>query len=67
MTVLNFERQDKAGINNQGHYQLGSNCCIGCKADRPLNQEGMWCEGCKNFQNIHKDIVSYKENVNPKS
>ena len=46
-----FEKQETAGVNSTGHYQFSSNCCIGCKVDRPINAEGMWCEGCKNYQN----------------
>lgn len=45
-----FEKQRDAGGNSHGHYQFGSNCCIGCKVSRPLNAEGMWCEGCKNYK-----------------
>lgn len=45
-----FEKQEKAGFNSQGYYQFGSNCCIGCKADRPLNEKGDWCEICKNYK-----------------
>ena len=43
-------KQQKAGVNKHGHYQFGSNACIGCKVDRPLNEPGLWCEGCKNYQ-----------------
>ena len=47
---IHFEKQEKSGFNSNLHYQFGSNCCIGCKADRPLNEKGLWCEGCKNYQ-----------------
>lgn len=49
--VIEFEKQQKAGFNSKGNYQFGSNCCIGCKVDRPLDAIGEWCEGCKNYQN----------------
>lgn len=35
-----FEEQEKAGNNSKGYYQFGSNCCIGCKVDRPLSEKG---------------------------
>lgn len=47
--MLEFEKQEKAGFNSKGQYQFGSNSCIGCKADRPLKEKGMWCEICKNY------------------
>lgn len=48
--TIAFEKQEKAGFNSKGHYQFGSNCCIGCKADRPINVKGQWCEICINYQ-----------------
>jgi hypothetical protein len=47
---ITFEKQEESGVNNKGHYQFGSNCCIGCKRDRPLKEKGLWCEICKNYQ-----------------
>lgn len=54
---MKFDTQEKSGVNKFGHYQFGTNCCIACKVDRPLNAKGMWCDGCINYQNIHKDCV----------
>ena len=48
--MTRFEKQEKSGVNSFGHYQFGSNCCIGCKIDRPLSAKGNWCEGCINYQ-----------------
>lgn len=47
--------QQESGFNKYGHYQFGSNCCIGCKRDRPLNEKGEWCEVCKNYSNGSQD------------
>lgn len=46
--------QENSGVNRYGHYQFGSNCCIGCKRDRPLKEPGEWCEVCKNYQSNQK-------------
>jgi hypothetical protein len=46
---LVFEEQEKAGVNTKGNYQFGSNACVGCKKARPLKEEGMWCDGCMNY------------------
>lgn len=45
-----FEKQEESGFNSKDHYQFGSNCCIGCKRDRSLKEEGLWCQVCKNYQ-----------------
>ena len=49
-----FEKQEKAGYNSKGYYQFGSNCCIGCKVDRPLTEKGEWCETCKSQGGANK-------------
>lgn len=49
--TIKFDRlQEKSGVNKYGYYQFGANCCIGCKRDRPLKEEGQWCEICMNYQ-----------------
>ena len=50
MKENNFEQQEKSGKNSKGYYQFGSNCCISCKKDRPLNEKGEWCETCINYK-----------------
>ncbi len=50
--MFEFEQQEKSGFNSKGHYQFGSNCCIGCKRDRPLKEKGEWCEECKNYNHV---------------
>jgi hypothetical protein len=45
-----FEKQAKAGFNSKGHYQFASNAYIGCKKDRPMNEQGIWCDACINYQ-----------------
>lgn len=59
MSDIVFEKKEKSGANSTGHYQFGSNCCIGCKANRSINAGGMWCDGCKNYQN-NKSNYEYK-------
>lgn len=54
--MVTFETQEKAGFNSQGHYQFGSNSCIGCKADRPLKEEGMYCGVCTNPSNFREKL-----------
>ena len=49
-----FEKQEKADYNSHGHYQFGSNSCVGCKVDRPLTAKGMWCDGCMNYKRSTK-------------
>lgn len=52
MEIKFDKEQEKAKENKYGHYQFGSNCCIGCKADRPLKEKRYWCEICKNYQKM---------------
>lgn len=50
-TDIKFEKKENCGVNKYGHYQFGSNCCIGCKADRPIRSHGNWCDICINYNN----------------
>lgn len=47
-----FESQAKSGFNSYGYYQFGSNCCVYCKRDRPIKEESIVCDICKEYQKI---------------
>lgn len=66
MNKIKFEEQEKSGFNSFGFYQFGSNYCIGCKKDRPLKEEGEWCDWCKNTNNFRAER-SHNENIRLKA